>query len=249
MGKSRAANRERLSHDIFKLTFDTDDCRFTGPGQYALIRVGGVFRPYQVCDYDSDRFTIVFKEDGRGGQDLLALNHDSVVETVTGLGNGFDVDAVPDGAVLAADSMGVSEMLELARALLMRGKNYKVVLGYTNKDNIFMIDSFRVICNEIEVVTLDGSNGREGRPYDVIRNADYVCASGSPGMLKELAARCANGQFSLSDMMLRTADEGGDFRVETTEGDKRCVGDGPVFDKNIVVWDTLSLDRWNRSAY
>lgn len=240
MGKSRAANRERLSHDIFKLTFDTDDCRFTGPGQYALIRVGGVFRPYQVCDYDSDRFTIVFKEDGRGGQDLLALNHDSVVETVTGLGNGFDVDAVPDGAVLAADSMGVSEMLELARALLMRGKNYKVVLGYTNKDNIFMIDSFRVICNEIEVVTLDGSNGREGTASDAVRNAPYICAGGSLSMLKSLANKAPEGQFSMSSTILAESADYDDCYIDTTEGRLNCSDAGPVFDKNIIRWDLIA---------
>lgn len=239
MKNSRVAHKDRLARDVYKITFDTDECKFRRPGQFAMIETGGTVRPYPVCDYDSRRFTVVFRTDGEDGTQLLNAEIGTEVGALTGLGNGFDVDAVPDGAFLVADSAGIPEMLELARSLLTRGKNFKAVLGYPTKQDIFMVDSFRNICNEIEVLTLDGSNGREGTPADVIRDADYVCASGSLSMLKKLVLRCKEGQFSLSNQMLGTAEPEGALVVPTRLGDTSSINDGPVYDKNEIRWEEL----------
>lgn len=249
MSKSKVFHRVQLAPDIYKMTFETDSCRFSRPGQYVLIKTGGECRPYQVCDYDSERYTIVFRASDKYSRELSEVEFGGEVESITGLGNGFDVDSIPDNTVLVADSMGVIEMLELARALLIRGKRYKMVLGFKTRDNIFMMDSFRNICNELEVLTLDGSNGREGMASDAVRKAEYVCASGTPAMLKALASRSEEGQFSLSTMMHVSPNENGDFEVGTHDGLVSCRENGPVFDKNRIEWDTLSLDRWNRSTY
>lgn len=235
----KADHRVRLCRDVYKLTFKTDKCRFTRPGQYALLNIDGEMRPYQVCDYDSNRFTIVFRESGQGGRTLNSLEFGDELESMTGLGNGFNVDEVPDKAVLVADSMGVSEMLELARSLLMKGKSFRLVLGYPGREDMFMVDSFRNICNDIEVITRDGSNGREGLASDAVRNAEYVCASGSAEMLRSLSGRTRDGQFSLSDVMLTVPEDGGDFELITDGGKVRCSEEGPVFDKNYVHWDSL----------
>lgn len=239
MNKSRVALKESLTRDVYKITFDTEDCRFTRPGQFAMIEAGGMVRPYPVCDYDSERFSVVFRTDGEHGKQLVNMAIGSEVGSLTGLGNGFDVDSVPDGSYLVADCAGVAEMLELARALLIRGKGFKAVLGYATKDDIYMVDSFRHICNEIEVLTLDGSNGREGMAADVIRNADYVCASGSLPMLRKLVLRCSEGQFSLSNQMLTTSHPEGTVIVPTRLGDTSSINDGPVYDKNEIKWNEL----------
>lgn len=239
MKKSRVNHIEKLSNDVYKITFDTEDCRFRRPGQFAMVEYDGIVRPFPVCDYDSGRFSVVLRTDSKGGSELLKAQYGTEMDTITGLGNGFDVDAVPDGAYLVADSAGVAEMLELARALLTRGKNFKAVLGYDSKHDIYMMDSYRNICNEIEVLTLDGSNGREGMPADVIRNADYVCASGTLPMLRTLAAKCRNGQFSLSNLMLSTSEPEGAVIVPTNTGATSSINNGPVYDKNDIKWDIL----------
>ena len=131
-------------------------------------------------------------------------------------------------------------MLELARCLLTRGKSFKAVLGYDTKSDIYMVESFRTICNEIEVLTLDGSNGREGTAADVIRDANYVCASGSLQMLKKLVLRCSQGQFSLSNQMLTTSEPEGELIVPTRLGDTSSINDGPVYDKNEIRWNEMS---------
>lgn len=240
MKKSRISHKEHLANEVYKITFDTDECKFRRPGQFAMIEIGGIVRPFPVCDYDSRRFSVVFRSDSEEGALLLRTEIGDEAGTLTGLGNGFDVDAVPDGAVIVADSAGVAEMLELARSLLTRGKSFKVVLGFTSRNNIYMVDSYRNICNEIEVLTLDGSNGREGMAADVVRNADYVCASGSLPMLKKLVLRCSEGQFSLSNQMLTTTAPEGDLIVPTRMGATSSIYDGPVYDKNEIKWEELN---------
>ena len=240
MNKCRVSHIDRLGRDVYKITFDTDECRFRRPGQFAMIEAGGQVRPFPVCDYDSKRFSVVFRSDCEEGAQLLDTEIGTELNALTGLGNGFDVDAVPDGAFIVADGPGVAEMLELARCLLTRGKRFKAVLGYPSRDDIYMVDSFRNICNEIEVLTLDGSNGREGMASDVIRNAGYVCASGSLSMLRKLVLRCSEGQFSLSNQMLTTARPEGEVIVPTRLGDTSSINDGPVYDKNEIRWSELN---------
>jgi dihydroorotate dehydrogenase electron transfer subunit len=192
-----------------------------------------------VCDYDSNRFTVVFRADDETGRALAAQKLGTVIHAQTGLGKGYNVHEIPDGAVLAAEDTGIPEMLGLARELLMHGKNCKLILGYSSRKDIFMLDSFRMLANEIEVLTLDGSNGREGSPADAVYNSEYVCASGSAAMLRTLAGRAAAGQFSVSVPILVGSDDYDDCYIMTADGSSNCCDDGPVYDKREIDWDEL----------
>ena len=93
--------------------------------------------------------------------------------------------------------------------------------------------------NDIEVLTLDGSNGREGSASDAVRQVPYICAGGSLRMLKARADKADAGQFSMSSTVLAESADYDDCFIETTEGRLNCSDAGPVFDKNIIRWDLL----------
>lgn len=181
------------------MTFEVPVCDFSAPGQYANIRIKGseLDGTYNMSEYDSNRFTTVYKIVDDASKELAILELGDEVEVVTGLGNGYQVDEIPNDAVIVADGMGIPQMLGLAKELLVQGKECKLVLGYTNKDRIFMIDFFRNLCSNIEILTLDGSNGRQGHADDAIRNVEYVCASGSIEMLDRLSGKAKAGQFNV----------------------------------------------------
>lgn len=188
------------------MTLETDETHFTTPGQYAIIKLPNtdIEDAFTVSEYDGKRFTTVFKVDDDLTKHLSTLRLGDVVEVQTGLGNGYNVEIIPDGAVLLADTTGIPQMFGLLRELLIRGKQCKLVLGYSSKDRIFMIDPFRNLCNNIEILTADGSNGRQGRAYDGIRHAEYVCAAGSVEMLDNIAKKADAGQFNLDGMNVTT---------------------------------------------
>lgn len=236
----KIVQNDNLVRNIHKMTFDMGECDFTHPGQYAMIEAGGIRRPYQVCDFDSNRFTIVFPAEGKEGTVLSQLKPGDDVIVSAGLGNGFDLDAIPDNPCLIADDLGIPEMLGLARSLLMRGTGCRLILSYPSKKDIYMLESFTNLVSEIEVLTLDGSNGREGSASDAIRHAPYICAGGSLKLLKSLADKADAGQFSLSSTVLAESADYDDCFIETTEGRLNCSDAGPVFDKNIILWDSLA---------
>ena len=235
----RIVQNDNLAGSIHKMTFDMGECDFSGPGQYAMIEALGVRRPYQVCDFDSNRFTVVFTAEDEVGKKLASLGFGDEVLVTTGLGHGFDIDVMPDEVCLVADGAGIPEMIALARSLLMSGKSFRLILSYPSKKSIYMLDSFRNLVNDIEVLTTDGSNGREGRASDAVRHEPYICAGGSLEMLKALADKSDEGQFSLSGTVLAESADYDDCFIETTEGSLNCSDAGPVFDKNIVLWDKL----------
>ena len=140
---------------------------------------------------------------------------------------------------MVADDLGIPEMLGLSRALLVRGIKCKLILSDPSKKEIYMLESFRHLVNEIEVLTLDGSNGREGSASDAVRHVPYICAGGSLSMLKSLADKADAGQFSMSSTVLAESADYDDCFIETTEGRLNCSDVGPVFDKNIIRWDML----------
>ena len=76
-------------------------------------------------------------------------------------------------------------------------------------------------------------------PADVVHDAAYVCASGSLSMMKKLALRCCQGQFSLSNLMLDTSEPEGALIVPTDAGNTSSINDGPVYDKNTIKWNLL----------
>ena len=236
----KIVQNDNLVRDIHRMTFDMGECDFKLPGQYAMIEAKGVRRPYQVCDFDSNRFTIVFPADANKESSVLAsLKPGDEALITTGLGNGFDIDSMPEDVCLVADDLGIPEMLGLARALLMRGIRCKLILSYPSKNDIYMLDPFRNLVNEIEVLTQDGSNGREGRASDAVRHVPYICAGGSLEMLKSLADKADDGQFSMSSTILAESADYDDCFIDTTEGRLNCSDSGPVFNKNIIRWDLI----------
>ena len=58
-------------------------------------------------------------------------------------------------------------------------------------------------------------------------------------MLKTLALRCSEGQFSLSNLMLSTSAKEGEVIVPTNIGETSTNSYGPVYDKNEIKWNEL----------
>jgi hypothetical protein len=62
-------------------------------------------------------------------------------------------------------------------------------------------------------------------------------------MLRSLADKADAGQLSLSSTVLAESADYDDCFIETTKGRLNASDDGPVFDKNIIIWDALKDRR------
>mgnify|MGYP000482485678 FL=1 len=81
------------------MTLETPECAFTAPGQFAMPEVPEKFlrRPISVSSYDSDRYVLIYKVVGDGTKKLSRMEPGEKISSLTGLGNGYDVDTIPDG--------------------------------------------------------------------------------------------------------------------------------------------------------
>lgn len=238
---SRILENKRLAEGIYKMTLETEETQFVRPGQFVMVGVRDQFlrRPISVSSYDSDRYTLIYKVVGKGTETLSLLDEGDCVDALTGLGNGYDVEAVPDGVYVIGGGIGIPPLLGLVKALIMAGKSCHVVLGYNTAEEIFMLEDFESLVGEVTVMTADGSYGKKGFVTDAFTEVPYACACGPLPMLKALNERVQKGQFSLEARMGCGFGACMGCSIRTTEGSMRVCKEGPVFDKEVIAWQSL----------
>jgi dihydroorotate dehydrogenase electron transfer subunit len=230
-----------ISEGIYRMTLAADDPGFTAPGQFAMLKVPEKFlrRPISVSTYDDKTYSIVYRVVGAGTEIMSRMAPGVEVASLTGLGNGYDLDAVPDGAYVIGGGIGIPSMLQLARELKARGRDFDLVLGYETRDKMFMFDEFKEVKPEITVMTEDGSFGSKGLVTAAADSFGYACACGRLAMLKALSEKVMHGQFSLEARMGCGFGACMGCSVMTLDGARRVCKEGPVFDKEAIEWQRL----------
>ena len=227
---------ERFS--LLRLHGDCSDIR--APGQFVQLSLPGLFlrRPFSVCDWEESSLTLVYEQVGRGTELLRHLPVGTELDVLTGLGNGFDMDRAGDRPLLIGGGSGVSPLLGLARRLQERGVQPHVILGFTRREDLILLDSFYRIGLSPTVTTDDGSFGIHGRVTDAMdlpHSSFYAC-----GPLPMLRAVCeqspVSGQLSLDARMGCGFGACMGCTIRTVSGPRRICKDGPVFDKEELLW-------------
>ena len=233
-----AANRP-LTADVWEMALTGDTSAITAPGQFINIRLEGLYlrRPISVCRWDETGLTILYKVVGRGTEAMTRLAPGAVLDTLSGLGNGYDVAACPDHVTVVGGGVGVPPLYGLAQALTAAGKRVHAILGFNTKSEIFYEEEFRALGAEVTVTTADGSYGVKGFVTAAMGSADaYVCACGPEPMLKAVYGACADGQFSFEERMGCGFGACMGCSCETKYGSKRICKDGPVLRREEIVW-------------
>ena len=212
-------------------------------GEFVDIAIDGFYlrRPISVCDFAPGRITLIYKVVGQGTKVLSEKRAGESLELLTGLGKGFDPDKCTRSALLVAGGLGAAPLLPLARGLQQRGRHVEAVLGFNNADEIVLEEEFRSLCDRVTIATLDGSVGIRGFVTDAIAATSpsfdcfYTC-----GPLVMMKAVCQTlegpGQASLEERMGCGAGFCYGCSIQTASGVKRVCKDGPVFDKEDIIW-------------
>ena len=234
-------SNKRIAKNVFEMKLEGDTSALILPGQFVNIKIDGYFlrRPISVCDYDEKSITLIYKVVGKGTSIMSAMQEGAWLDILTGLGNGFNPYVGGETPVLVGGGVGVPPMYKLAKELIAENKKVTVVMGFNAKDEIFYEEEFRAIGAEVHVTTADGSYGTKGFVTDVLKELDYsyVYTCGPEPMLKAVYNTSnTSGQFSFEERM------GCGFGVcmgcscKTKYGNKRICADGPVLEKEEIIW-------------
>jgi len=229
-----------LTADVWGMRLSGDTAAITAPGQFINIKLDGLFlrRPISVCDWDESGLTIIFKVVGAGTAALSRLVPGQKLDVLCGLGNGFDVSKCGPRTLVIGGGVGTPPMYGLAKALLNAGKTPVAILGFNKKSEIFYEEQFRALGIETTVTTVDGSYGTKGFVTGALPEAyDYFCACGPLPMLKAVYnATATSGLMSFEERMGCGFGACMGCSCKTKSGNKRICKDGPVLEKEEIVW-------------
>lgn len=84
-----------LTSCVYRMVLQGDTSAITAPGQFVQVQVPGFYlrRPISVCDWDNETLTLVYKVVGNGTDAMCRMSPGTELDLLTGLGNGFDINA------------------------------------------------------------------------------------------------------------------------------------------------------------
>lgn len=233
----------KLTRDVYELTLlgNTED--ITAPGQFVNIELEGFFlrRPISVCDWTTNRLTLVYKTVGEGTKKLSKMESGKL-DILSGLGNGFNLNACGENPLLIGGGVGTPPIFGLCKKLVEIGTEPTVVLGFNNVEEVFYQDEFKKLGAKVLISTVDGTLGVNGFVTDAIRTlkAPYssYCACGPEPMLRALSKELNNikGQLSFEEHMACGFGACMGCSCKTKYGSKRICKDGPVLSSDEVIW-------------
>lgn len=231
-----------LTENVFKMVLQGDVSEVTRPGQFINIKLDGFYlrRPISVCDKAEDTLTIIYKVVGEGTEYMATLSEGAELDVLIGLGNGFDVNASGDTALLLGGGVGVPPLYMLCKKLIAEGKKVTVCLGFNTKSEIFYEDEFKALGADVRVATVDGTYGTKGFVTNLFEDVDYsyYYTCGPEPMLKAVYSTCTSvGELSFEERMGCGFGACMCCSCKTVTGYKRICKEGPVMKKEEILWN------------
>ena len=229
-----------LTASVYKMVLAGDTSAITAPGQFVNIKLEGQFlrRPISVCDCEDGTLTLLYKVVGKGTEQMSAM-HEGHLDILTGLGNGYDLSVAGDHPLFIGGGVGVPPMYMPAKMLRAAGKTVSVILGFNTRDEVFYEDEFRALGCDVTVTTVDGSYGTKGFVTGPMETMDYsyFYTCGPEPMLKAVySASKTGGQFSFEERMGCGFGACMGCSCKTVTGNKRICREGPVLQKEDILW-------------
>jgi len=251
---SKILSKRRLSPQICEYVLEAPEvARAAKVGQFIVLRLHekGERIPLTIVEADpaTGGVTIVVQEVGKSTREMGDHFHagENVLDFVGPLGVPSEIENY--GTVICiGGGLGIAPLYPIACALREAGNTVIGIIGARTRDLLFYMDRMEDACDEIHVMTDDGSIGRKGFTSDPLREilssdrpTDRVWAIGPAIMMKVCAE--VTREFavpitvSLNSIMIDGTGMCGGCRVEVGREAKFACVDGPEFDGHEVNFD------------
>ena len=223
-------------------------------GQFIIYRIDdmGERIPLTIagCDKEKGTVTIIFQKVGFSTKALGELNEGDYIQDFVGpLGRPTDVEGKKRVCVVGG-GVGCAIALPAARGFHEAGAIVDVIIGFRNKDLVILEDEFRQSCDNLYLMTDDGSYGEKG--FGTVKlqallesgtQYDEVLAIGPVPMMKFVCKTTepfgVHTVVSLNPIMVDGTGMCGGCRVTVGGETKFACVDGPEFDGQKVDFAEL----------
>ena len=222
------------------------------PGQFIIVRPfeDSERIPLTVAGYDREKGTvdIIFQIVGGTTMELNSLNAgDSVHDFVGPLGRATETEGLKKVCVVGG-GVGCAIALPVAQALKAQGTKVTGIIGFRNKDLVILEDEFRACCDELIIMSDDGSYGQKGvvtmpleEKIKAGANFDEVITIGPLIMMKFVVKTTkpynVKTVVSMNPIMVDGTGMCGGCRLTVGGETKFACVDGPDFDGDLVDFD------------
>ncbi len=232
-----------LAKNTYLMRLLGDTSSLSAPGQFVEVSLPGYYlrRPFSICDYKEGEATLIYKVLGCGTKSMTAYEPGMKLDVLCGLGNGFDLQKSGETPLLLGGGVGVPPLYRLAKELRDEGIKVAVALGFNTADEVFFENELMDLGCTVQVFTLDGTRGQKGFVTKALLpdTHSYFYACGPLPMLKAICEQAEmKGEVSLEERMGCGFGACMGCTVMTTSGMKRVCKDGPVFQKEVLTWQT-----------
>ena len=236
-------SNDPVARDTFRIVLRTDGPVAVRSGQFVDLALPEFYlrRPISISDALPDGVILYYKVVGEGTRAMSTMPAGSRLELLLPLGSGFHPEKCDKAALLIGGGLGAAPLCLLAKELLAQGKQVTAVLGFNKADEICLADELKALGVPVLIATMDGSVGTKGFVTDAIAAAkpafDRFYSCGPLPMLKAVCKTLdAAGEISLEERMGCGAGFCYGCTVQTASGPRRVCADGPVFDKEEILW-------------
>ena len=213
-------------------------------GQFIIFRVDDRSErvPLTIAGYDREKGTvsIIFQKVGLSTELLGSLNEGDYIQDFVGpLGKPTDVEGKKRVCVVGG-GVGCAIAYPSAKAFKEAGVETDVIIGFRNKDIVILEDEFKEACDNLYLMTDDGSYGEHGF---VTVKLQQLLAIGPIPMMKFVSKTTepfgVKTVVSLNPIMVDGTGMCGGCRVTVGGEVKFACVDGPDFDGHKVDFAEL----------
>jgi len=230
----------------------------TVPGQLVMVLCRGqeanvplLRRPLSIHRVDGDKLALLYALVGQGTRWLSERKRGDQVDILGPLGNNFTISVDSNKLLIVAGGIGIAPTIALADYTLGRGYITTLLIGCRSAEHMYpeeLLDRAVTMGLNVVVVTEDGSKGRRGIVTEALAKlapiADQIYACGPLPMynainrdIDMLAGKPT--QVCMEQMMGCGWGVCYGCTIETSSGLKKVCQDGPIFDMDNVVWNSV----------
>ena len=222
------------------------------PGQFVILRPNENSEriPLTIADFDREKGTVTVIVQIVGGTtaDLNAIPEGEFIHDVAGpLGKATETDGLKKVAVVGG-GVGCAIAYPIAKKLTKLGASVDFIVGFRNKDLVFLEEEFTAASDKLVIMTDDGSYGEKGLVTDALKkliedgaNYDEVIAIGPLIMMKFVCKLTKEYGIktivSMNPIMIDGTGMCGGCRLTVGGKMKFACVDGPDFDGHEVDFD------------
>ena len=230
-----------LTETVYKMVLAGDTSAITATGQFVNLLLEGKYlrRPISVCDWREGELTLIYKVVGSGTEQMAKMQAGEELDLLSGLGNGYNTVKSGEKPLLIGGGVGVPPLFALCKKLLSEGKKPHVVLGFNTAEEVFLKEDFEALGVKVTVATADGSMGVRGFVTDAMKELDYdyFFTCGPEPMFRAIERIAeTSGQYSFEERMGCGFGACMGCSCKTKYGNKRICKDGPVMEREEIIW-------------